>query len=106
MARRTAFVDKYLGSFISKKLLVWTVATIVFLTTGNLKSGDWLILSAIYIGGQSVIDAVKTLKGSASSTVSTTVQTAINTMVADKNKKDETGKVPKSASKTDDIITK
>jgi len=27
-------------------------------------------------------------------------------MVGDKDKKDEAGKVPKSASKTDDIITK
>jgi len=103
MARKTAFVDKYLSSFISKKLLVWIVATVVFLTTGNLKSGDWLVISAIYIGGQSVIDAVKAMKGSTN--VTTKVETAVKTILSDKDKKDEKGKVPLSDT-TGDTVTK
>jgi len=31
--------------------------------TSNLDSGDWVVISGIYIGGQAVIDGIAKLKG-------------------------------------------
>ena len=58
-----AIVDKGLSKLVSRKLLVWCVAT-ALMAAGSIDSSDWVILSALYIGGQSVIDAVVRLKGS------------------------------------------
>jgi hypothetical protein len=55
-------VDKVLEKVVSRKLLVWATAT-GLLFVGNLESEHWLYLSALYIGGQSVIDAIVKLKG-------------------------------------------
>lgn len=55
-------IDRALEKAISRKLLVWGVAT-AMLFTSNLESEHWLYLSALYIGGQSVIDAITKLKG-------------------------------------------
>ncbi len=55
-------IDKVLEKLISRKLLVWVTATALMFTS-HMDSGDWLILSALYIGGQSVIDAIVKLKG-------------------------------------------
>ena len=43
-------------------VIVWASAT-ALMAAGSIDSGDWVILSALYIGGQSVIDAVVRLKG-------------------------------------------
>ena len=55
-------LDKVLEKIVSRKLLVWATAT-ALMFTAHLDSGDWLILSALYIGGQSVIDAIVKLRG-------------------------------------------
>ena len=55
-------VDKGLSKIVSRKLLVWLTAT-GLAVSGFLSSGDWLILSAIYIGSQGVIDSIVKLKG-------------------------------------------
>jgi len=54
-------LDKLLEKIISRKLLVWGTAT-ALLFTSNLESEHWLYLSALYIGGQSVIDAIVKFK--------------------------------------------
>jgi len=54
--------DKVLDKIISRKLLVWITAT-GLLAFSDLGSSDWIVVSAIYIGGQSVIDIVSKLKG-------------------------------------------
>jgi len=54
-------LDKVLEKAVSRKLLVWVTATSLMLA-GTLESGDWLTISALYIGGQSVIDAIVKLK--------------------------------------------
>lgn len=54
--------DKALDKIISRKLLVWITAT-GLLAFSDLESSDWIVVSAIYIGGQSVIDIVSKLKG-------------------------------------------
>ncbi len=55
-------IDKGLEKVVSRKLLVWGVAT-ALAAGGFLTSGDWVMISALYIGGQSVIDAVVKMKG-------------------------------------------
>jgi hypothetical protein len=54
-------IDKGLSKLVSRKLLVWATAT-GLMAYGSIDSSDWLILSAIYIGGQSVIDSIVKLK--------------------------------------------
>jgi len=54
-------LDKALEKIISRKLLVWLTAT-GLLAFADLTSSDWVLISAIYIGGQSVVDIVSKLK--------------------------------------------
>jgi membrane-associated protease RseP (regulator of RpoE activity) len=54
-------IDKFLGYFISKKLSVFIVASF-FVGFGMIESTEWVNVSLIYIGGQSVIDAVAKLR--------------------------------------------
>ena len=62
MAKANAFVDRWLEKLASRKLLVWGTAT--YLTfSGQMESGDFVIISAIYIGTQAVIDGIAKLRG-------------------------------------------
>ena len=62
MAQSKAFVDSWLSKLTSRKLLVWSTATgLTF--TGHVTSEDWVLISAIYIGGQTIIDSVARLRG-------------------------------------------
>ena len=54
-------LDKFLDKVVSRKLLVWITAT-GLLAFSDLQSSDWVLISAIYIGGQSVVDIVAKLK--------------------------------------------
>jgi len=54
-------LDKFLDKVISRKLLVWITAT-GLLAFSDLQSSDWVLISAIYIGGQTVVDIVAKLK--------------------------------------------
>ena len=54
-------LDRSLEKVVSRKLLVWATAT-GLAYTGQLTSGDWVTISALYLGGQAVIDAVVKLK--------------------------------------------
>jgi len=55
-------MDKGLQKLISRKLLAWSTATCLLLFA-DLASSDWVIITCVYIGGQTVIDAVARLKG-------------------------------------------
>tara|TARA_R110002110_G_scaffold210691_1_gene423216 strand:+ start:49 stop:240 length:192 start_codon:yes stop_codon:yes gene_type:complete len=55
-------VDRAIEKAVSRKLLVWGTAT-GLAAAGYLTSGDWVTISALYLGGQAVIDAVVKLKG-------------------------------------------
>ena len=50
-----ARLDKFLNSWVSKKLSVFVVATILALT-GKLTSADWVTVSVVYIGTQGALD--------------------------------------------------
>jgi hypothetical protein len=54
-------LDKLLGKVVSRKLLVWITAT-GLLAFSDLESADWVLISAIYIGSQSVVDIVSKFK--------------------------------------------
>lgn len=57
-----SFIDKGIGKIISRKLMVWVSAT-VLMYMGNLDSGDWVVISGLYLGSQSIIDAIVKMKG-------------------------------------------
>tara|TARA_B100000902_G_scaffold372140_1_gene398867 strand:- start:122 stop:316 length:195 start_codon:yes stop_codon:yes gene_type:complete len=57
-------LDRLVEKMISRKFLVWLTAT-GLLVFSNLASSDWVVISAIYIGGQTVIDGIAKLKGAA-----------------------------------------
>lgn len=48
-------IDKMLGKWASRKLIVWGTAT-AFLATGMLASDDWVAVSLAYIGLQGAAD--------------------------------------------------
>ena len=56
-------IDKFLDRYTSRKLMVFVIATLLTLF-GDVTSSDWVTISAIYIGGQTIIDAVSKLKQS------------------------------------------
>tara|TARA_R110000824_G_scaffold46692_7_gene133844 strand:+ start:41777 stop:41983 length:207 start_codon:yes stop_codon:yes gene_type:complete len=56
-----AKLDLLVGKLISRKFLVWLTAT-GLMAMSVLESGDWLILSSIFIGTQGVVDVVERLK--------------------------------------------
>ena len=60
--QKQALLDMGIEKLTSRKLLVWIAATGLMLW-GGLESGDWVIISGLYLGGQSVIDAIVKLKG-------------------------------------------
>ena len=55
-------LDRLVEKMISRKFLVWLTATGLMVFSG-LESSDWVMISALYIGGQSVIDSIVKLKG-------------------------------------------
>ena len=57
-----AHIDKFLERWSSRKLMVWLAATGLTLA-GHVTSEDWVIISAIYIGGQTIIDGISRLRG-------------------------------------------
>lgn len=57
-----AKLDTFVEKIISRKFLVWLTATVLMVAAG-LESSDWIIISGIYIGGQTVIDGIAKLKG-------------------------------------------
>tara|TARA_Y100000034_G_C6877801_1_gene401703 strand:+ start:783 stop:980 length:198 start_codon:yes stop_codon:yes gene_type:complete len=61
-AATRGWLDKTIEKFTSRKLLVWVTASGLMLM-GNLESSDWVIVSGLYLGGQSIIDAIVKLKG-------------------------------------------
>ena len=55
-------IDKGLNKLISRKLMAWATATCLLMFT-DLASSDWVIITCVYIGGQTVVDTVARLKG-------------------------------------------
>lgn len=54
-------IDKIVNTWVSKKLSVFVIATILALV-GKLTSSDWVTISTVYIGTQGVIDAISKLR--------------------------------------------
>tara|TARA_R110002153_G_scaffold144015_1_gene295162 strand:- start:4143 stop:4346 length:204 start_codon:yes stop_codon:yes gene_type:complete len=60
--KQIALADAWLGKVTSRKLMVWVIAT-GLMGFSLIESADWVMISALYIGGQSVIDAIAKMKG-------------------------------------------
>ena len=60
--QKQALLDWGISKLTSRKLLVWITAT-ALMVVGGLESADWVVISGLYVGGQSVIDAIVKLKG-------------------------------------------
>jgi len=56
-------IDKFIERYSSRKLMVFVIATGLTLF-GDVTSSDWVTVAAIYIGGQTIIDAAAKLKQS------------------------------------------
>ncbi len=54
-------LDKLMKRFVSKKLTVFIIAC-VFLFLDKVSSDDWVFLSIVYVGGQSLIDSIVAIK--------------------------------------------
>ena len=55
-------LDRLVEKMISRKFLVWLTATGLMAFYG-LESSDWVMISAIYIGAQGVVDGIAKMKG-------------------------------------------
>jgi hypothetical protein len=57
--------DKYLSKFISRKLIVFIIGSVA-LFTGRVESGDWVIISSVYIsleGATTIVERILKAKG-------------------------------------------
>jgi hypothetical protein len=54
-------VDTILSKWVSRKFIVFALATILHLFA-DITSGDWVMIAGIYIGGQSVVDLASMYK--------------------------------------------
>jgi hypothetical protein len=64
------FIDKVQSKWISRKLLVFMIASVA-LFTGNVQSSDWVIISSIYIsleGATSIVERILKAKTGGSQT--------------------------------------
>ena len=61
--QKEAIIDRLSERLISRKFLAWITATLLLAFTSNLDANNWVIVTSIYIGGQTVIDAVAKLRG-------------------------------------------
>ena len=56
-----AIIDKILTTYVSKKLTVFFIATLLVVSS-KISGAEWVNIAAIYIGSQAVIDAVVKLR--------------------------------------------
>jgi len=61
--QKEAIIDRLSERLISRKFLAWITATLLLAFTSNLDADNWVIVTSIYIGGQTVIDAAAKLRG-------------------------------------------
>lgn len=52
---KDGIADNWIGKVTSRKLLVWTVASVA-LFLSQIKSEDWVAISLAYIGSQALVD--------------------------------------------------
>lgn len=50
--------DKILSKWISRKLLVFSIATL-FLVFNKITSSDWLVVSSIYLGTETALSVIE-----------------------------------------------
>ncbi|MGB0896873.1 MAG: hypothetical protein ACPGRW_06095 [Flavobacteriaceae bacterium] len=68
MPKIKQITDRLLSKIISRKLLVFIIST-VLVVIQKVDGQDWVMIAAIYIGSQAVIDAVTKYKNGGSISV-------------------------------------
>jgi hypothetical protein len=56
MRRVTSFLDKQTERLVSRKFLAWLAATGLILNS-NISGDEWVAVTLVYIGSQSLVDA-------------------------------------------------
>ena len=54
-------LDEIVGKFISRKLVVFLIATI-FIYLGKLESQQWVEIAMVYVGSQAAVDLIGQFK--------------------------------------------
>jgi len=54
-------IDRFLGKWASRKLLVFVIATLLAFTT-KITSADWTYIAVAYIGSQAAVDLMSKYK--------------------------------------------
>lgn len=57
---RQEIVDKYVSKWVSRKLVVFIIGSVA-LFTGKVESGDWVIISSVYIsleGATTIVERI------------------------------------------------
>ena len=57
-----SFLDNIVEKAISRKFFAWLTATGLLAFGTNFDADNWIIVTSIYIGGQTVVDTVERLK--------------------------------------------
>lgn len=68
---RKEFIDSIQSKWISRKLLVFVIGSVA-LFTGKVESGDWVIISSVYIsleGVTAIVERIYKAKSSGSPTM-------------------------------------
>jgi len=55
MSRVSAWLDKHINRFISRKFLAWGTATWL-VASNSLTSEDWVAVTLAYIGSEALVD--------------------------------------------------
>lgn len=76
---KQGYLDEVVSKVISRKFLVWIIATILMFISSATKfivltSSDWVLVSMCYIAVQGVQDVIKSWKGTGTSVVSNVIQ--------------------------------
>jgi len=76
---KQGYLDEIVSKVISRKFLVWIIATILMFISLSTKfivlsSSDWVLVSMCYIAVQGVQDVIKSWKGTGTSVVSNVIQ--------------------------------
>lgn len=94
---KQGYLDEIVSKVISRKFLVWIIATILMFISSATKfivltSSDWVLVSMCYIAVQGVQDVIKVWKGRGSNIISNVVQnvaTSVSNHKVDSNKSEK-----------------
>lgn len=78
-------LDSVFGKFVSRKFLVFIVATALMLLTKTFKSSDWAWIAMVYIGTQGAVDIAERMlaAGGKNGNITGSVTSIVNQILKD-----------------------